>query len=303
MAVYTKAILFYNKKSGHSTDQKLQIIKAHFQSRHIDLEIVEVPKPQHEINEIVSQGISKGFDLVVAVGGDGTVSLVSDALVGTSIPLGILPLGTGNLFAKEVKIPMNLQKALETITRDSPNITKLDTFHLDGRHYILNLSVGVSPKLMSLTLQEEKQRFGVFAYIIHFLQQLLGLELHWFEIEYDHHHLSTYASEILITNSRTIGIESLKWSNIVSLNDGKLDLFIFRARNMFDIIGLLISIFRKKEIGPVIKFIQFEEYCRIESRTVMNTQADGDIVGQTPIKIHIDPNSLNVITGTLNIYQ
>ncbi len=298
MAGYTSAILVYNTKSSHSKAQKLQIIKAHFLAQHIDLEVVEVPKPQNEINEIISQGISKGVELVVAAGGDGTVSLVSDALVGTHLPLGIIPLGTGNLLAKDLKIPMNLQKALETITGDNPRIIKLDTFRLDDHHFVLNLSVGVSPKVMALTPQEEKQQLGVIAYIIPLFQQLIGLELHRFEIEYDHHSISALASEILITNIRTIGIESLKWSDVVSLDDGKLDLFIIRARNMFDIIGFLVSIFRKKETGPVIKFIQFEEYCRIESRTIMRTQADGDIIGQTPVEIHINPLSLNIITGS-----
>ncbi|MEA3326067.1 MAG: YegS/Rv2252/BmrU family lipid kinase [Chloroflexota bacterium] len=298
MAGYTSAILIYNTKSGHSTTQKQQNIKAHFQACHMDLEIVEVPKPQFEIDEIISRGVSNGVDLIVAAGGDGTISLVSNALVGTSIPLGILPLGTGNLLAKELKIPMNLQKALNTITADNPHIIKLDTFHLNGHHFVLNLSVGVSPKIMASTPSAEKQRLGVIAYIIHFIQQILGLELHRFDIEYDHHRISTLASEILITNSRTIGIESLKWSNIVSLNDGKLDLFIFRARNVFDILELLISFFRSKEISPVIKYFQFKNYCRIETRTVMCTQADGDIIGQTPVEVYVNPLSLNIITGS-----
>ena len=301
MSGYTRAILIYNTKSGHSHPYKQQVIKAHFIAHHIDLEIHEVPRPQKEIDEIISKGILNGIDLIIAAGGDGTISLVCNALVGTSLPLGILPLGTGNLLAKELKIPINLQKALETITLDNPQIMKLDTFHLDGNHYVLNLSVGVSPKVMALTPPEEKQRLGVIAYVIHIFQQLLGLELHRFEIEYDHNRISTLASEILITNSRTLGFEILKWSNVISLDDGKLDLFIIRAKNLFDILGFLFSILRKKETGPVIRFLQFEEYCRINSRSVMRTQADGDIVGQTPVEVHINPHSLNIIKGSSEI--
>jgi len=301
MAGYTRAILIYNTKSGRANAKNQQVIKAHFLSQQIALAILEVPKSQIEIDKFISRGISNGVDLIVTAGGDGTISLVCNALVGTNLPLAILPLGTGNLLAKELKIPMNLQKALETITTDNPQIIKLDTFHLDGHHFVLNLSVGISTKVMALTPQEEKQRLGVIAYIIHFFQQLLGLELHRFEIEYDHHQISALASEILITNCRTIGIESLKWSNVVSLNDGKLDLFIIRVSNIFDVLGFFLSVFMKKETGPVIKFIQFEEYCRIESRTVLNTQADGDIIGQTPAEIYIYPRSLNIVTGPSQI--
>jgi len=150
---------------------------------------------------------------------------------------------------------------------------------------------------MAMTPPEEKQKLGVKAYLIRMIQQLLGLELHRFDIEYDRKRISINASEILLTNSRTIGFESLKWSEIVSLDDGKLDLFIFRARNIFDVLGLILSIFRKKETRTPVKFVQFSDYCRIETRSEMNTQADGDLLGKTPVEVSINPLSLKIITG------
>lgn len=305
MAAYSKAVLFYNEKSGQSNRQdQRQKIRAHFNEYNIGLDIVVVPKPQEEINEIVAQAISKDVDLFVAAGGDGTVSMVGNALIESSIPLGIIPLGTGNLLAQELKIPINLEKAMVLITAGEHDVINMDTFQLNGRNFILNASVGLTPKVMEGTESKEKQQFGVVAYLISFIQQILGLKLHQFDVDYDHKKEVYTASEILITNSRATGVEPLKWSDDVFVNDGYLDMLIIRAANIFDLLGLIISIFvRRQKYNPVIKYIQFKDYCRIGSKTPVRTQADGDPVGQTPVKIHVKPGSLTVITSKNGNYQ
>jgi len=294
-----RAILFYNSEAGQSNILEHRgIIQSHFKKHQIQLVTYLIPDLRLDIEEIIRKGISQGVELFIGAGGDGTVSLVGNALVGTEFPLGIIPLGTGNLLAKELGIPTSLQDALETITAKNPPTKKIDTFLINSHHYVLNVSVGISPNVMAMTPPEEKQKLGVKAYLIRMIQQLLGLELHRFDIEYDRKRISINASEILLTNSRTIGFESLKWSEIVSLDDGKLDLFIFRARNIFDVLGLILSIFRKKETRTLVKFVQFSDYCRIETRSEMNTQADGDLLGKTPVEVSINPLSLNIITGS-----
>ena len=298
MTNFNKAILFYNTMAGQSNAHvHYKIIRSHFRKHHIQLVIYIIPDPLLDIKEIIRTGIAKGVDLFIAAGGDGTVSLIGNALVGTGLPLGILPLGTGNLLAKELGIPTSLQEALEIITTKDHHTENIDTFQINGHHYVLNVSVGVSPDVMATTPPEDKKKLGAMAYLFHLIQQLLGLKLHRFDVEFDHKRISVVASEIFVTNSRTIGFESLKWSEAVSLNDGKLDLFIIRARNIFDILGLIFSIVRKKETRTLIKFVQFSDYCRINTRMEMNTQADGDLLGKTPVEVTINPLSLKIVTG------
>jgi len=305
MAAYSKAVLFYNEKSGQSNRQdQREVIRAHFSKHNIKLEIVVVPKPSEEMNEIVSQAIVNGVDLFIAAGGDGTISMAGNALIESNIPLGIIPLGTGNLLAQELKIPINLKKSLELITAGGYDVIDMDTFTLDGRNFILNASVGLTPRVMERTQAKEKQQWGVIAYLISFIQQILGLKLHQFDVDYDHHKEHYKASEILITNSRATGVEPLKWSDDVFVNDGYLDMLIIRAANIFDLLGLIISIFvRRQKYNPVIKYIQFKDYCNIESKTPIRTQADGDPVGQTPVNIRVKPGSLKVITSKNGNYH
>ena len=303
MASLQNAIMFFNKNSGQSgTGKKDQIIMQYFNERNIGLEIAYLPTSKEEIEEIISEGIKNNIDLFIAAGGDGTASLISNYLFGTEQKLAILPLGTGNLLAKELRIPPKLKDALELITSSNVQVTKIDTMHMDGTTYILNVSVGVTPKIMEETDSKDKQRLGIFAYLYHFFQQILGLKLHRFYLDIDGQSSTYLASEVLITNGRSIGIENLQWSENMSLNDGELDIFIIRAANIYDILSLLISVFRKNErLNPVIKILKCRNYCRITTQNPARIQADGDPVSTTPLEITVHPQSLSVIAG--NNYQ
>jgi len=299
MAEYQKALLFYNPKSGHSNPgQHCELIKTHFSKHDITLETIFVPKPHQELQTIIEEAIAEGVRLFIAAGGDGTVSMISSHLVGKDIPVGIIPLGTGNLLAKVLGIPLKLEQALELITADQHTLTKIDTFKLNGRHFLMNVSIGVSPNIMESVDSQQKQRLGFSAYLINFIRQILGLKMHRVYIDCDHNSYSYQASEILITNIGTAGVDPLTWSEDILLNDGTMDLLIFRAANLWDILGLLVSVFAKKgKFNPKVKFVKVKNYCKIESPSPLPTQADGDVVGETPFEIFVVPSSLSIIVG------
>jgi YegS/Rv2252/BmrU family lipid kinase len=293
-----KVILFYNHKSGlNRSGNQLSLIRQHLYENHFEFSIIDLPKPYEEIRDIVSQSINNGFDLFVAAGGDGTVSLVSDPLVGTGKPLGIIPLGTGNLIAKTLNIPLKLDKALELITSPNHDILQIDTLKVvNDRNYLSNVSVGVTPELMANTCQDDKQRMGFLAYFVSLVKQLLGLKLHRYYIEYDQHQASFLATEILITNGRSTGLQGLEWSEDVSVNDGELDIIVLRAVNIMDFLRLVFSIFTKKQkSNPRIRQLTFRDYCRIETRQTVRVQADGDVVRETPVEVYLVPKSMSII--------
>ena len=297
MSIFKNAVIFYNTESGHSKKgRQLEIIKSHFDKRDIPVEIIQIPRESEDIKTTLDNVPFDNADLVIAAGGDGTASLLSKKVINTGKSFGLIPLGTGNLLAQELKIPMNLEKALNLITADQPRTFLMDTIKLEDRCCLLNVSAGLSPKVMKSTQSKEKQRFGLFAYIVNFFQQLLGIKNHRFFIEYDNHNLSFVASEVLITNGESAGVETLKLSDNIKLNDGQLDIFIIRAKTFIDVINLVVSLFSKKNRkDDVMKHVKFTDYCRIETQIPLPTQADGDTIGETPIEIKILPKSLKVI--------
>ncbi len=297
MSRYTKATLFYNEKAGQSDlGHQMDLIQTHFSQHKISLTVIYLPITHAAMKKLISQAISDDVDLFIAAGGDGTVSLVGDQLVGTGKPMGILPIGTGNFLAKELGIPLNLRSALDLITTNDADLFQLDTIEFLDRHYIRNISMGVVSKVINDTPSEEKKRLGFFAYVIHFLQQILGLKLDRYYLEYDHQKKTVVASEILITNARLMGIEPLEWSEEILINDGVMEIFVIRAVNLLDIIRFLFSAATKRSLKtPIIKSMKFNQYCRIETQTPVMVQADGDLIGKSPIEVHIKHQSLTII--------
>jgi YegS/Rv2252/BmrU family lipid kinase len=301
MSNFHNAIIFYNEKSGQSDAVfHNSAIKSHFQKSGIDFEIVNVPLPPAEIRNIIKQGQQHGLDLVVAAGGDGTVSMVGSSLINSTLLMGILPIGTGNLLAKELKIPMRFEKALETITSDKSELFTIDTFGLSDQFFLMNLSVGLSSTIMDETASDEKQRLGFFAYFMHFIKLLFRIKMDRFTIEYDGHLITKSASEVIIANSRLLAAELFEWPDYVTLNDGKLDLFIIRAANLRDVIHFVASVFTKYRIKyPIVDYYPFEDYCQIETKEPKKAQADGDTIGETPIRVKVMPQSLKIIVPSV----
>jgi len=265
MKNFSKAALYYNENAGQSDAlHQIDLIQSHFNKHNIPLRVITLPKSYSDLQTITKQAISDNVDLFLAAGGDGTISLVGSQLVGTGKAMGILPIGTGNMIAKELNIPRDLQNALSLITDQNSELIQLDTMRLADRNYILNLSVGVSPRVMNDTPDEEKKRLGFFAYFIHLFEQLLGLKLERFYLDYDNRQESIIASEILITNGRLMSIERFEWAENISINDGILDIFSIRAANMLDFMSFVFSsITRRNYKNPIIKNLHFNQYCRI----------------------------------------
>ena len=297
MARYQKAILFYNEKSGQSARTwQLDLIQSHFNQHEVLLNTIILPRAPDLIAADIDQAIKDGIEVFIAAGGDGTVSLVGNLLVNTGLPIGILPLGTGNLLAKELKIPLRLEKALDVITSDESDLLSLDAIKLGSRSFLMNVSVGVSSKVMEETHADEKRRLGFTAYLLHFFRQCLGLQLQRFTIDVDGQ-IETYsASEVHITNSSYMGTETLQWPGDIVPDDGRFELFIIRAINLGDIVRLLITVSTRQDLKKnIIKSVKVEKYCQVETKEPMKVQADGDMVATTPFRVEVQPKALRII--------
>jgi len=102
-----------------------------------------------------------------------------------------------------------------------------------------------------------------------------------------------------IYHSLDLGIHIELGEDIYQINDdGKLNILIFRAKNLMDIFRMIISLFSQKEKNKSgIRQVTFSNYCRIESRKTAPVQADGDVINKTPIEVKINSKSLLIIVN------
>ena len=119
---------------------------------------VTVAKSGGEIRAAAEQAVRDGCECLVAGGGDGTINTVASTVVGTKIPLGVLPLGTLNHFAKDLGIPQGLDEAAQVVLTGT--VCRVDVGEVNGRIFLNNSSLGVYPAIVRLRGRYQSRGLG-----------------------------------------------------------------------------------------------------------------------------------------------
>ena len=258
-----------------------------------EIQICEVTEGTN-IGERVEEGVAHGFDTFIAAGGDGTIAAVAGALVGTDRLLGILPVGTGNVLARELGIPMRIGRALQVIT-DGHEVRKIDGMQVGDRHFFLNVGTGINARIMRDTDRGDKRRFGRVAYVWTGLKALFDFQPHRFSLIVDGERSSHRASEVFVANSGVLGDPSLRWEPSVQLDDGHLNVCIIRARTILDYLRVgwrMLTGGHKREPGVECRLV--DEDVTIQAERALPLQADGEFIGETPITVHVVPEAASI---------
>ncbi len=258
------------------------------------LELYETA-PGDDVGQLVLDQIKGGVDLVIAAGGDGTVSVVADALAGSKVPLGIIPMGTANVLARELNIPLDLDAASRLLVSEH-DLATIDAMRVNGRHYLTQLGVGLDALMIRDTSTEQKRRFGKAAYIWTALTRLAGMQPQRFVLEIDGKTIQTRASQVIVANVGMLGQPPFRYGPDIRLDDGKLDVCVSKARHFFDYIGLFWHVVTSKhKADPNIRYYRVEKSVSIAPKHPLPVQADGEILGETPVRVDVVPGAIQVI--------
>lgn len=155
-AIPGSMIVILNRRAGHHQNRTEAQIRTSFQSCGIAVRVL-VTRDAGEISRLADEAARSDAEVIVAAGGDGTIDGVASALVGTGKILGVLPLGTFNLFAKRLNIPLDLDAAVQTTV--SGRLAEINVGEVNGRIFLSRSSVGLYP--LALRQRERMyQRFG-----------------------------------------------------------------------------------------------------------------------------------------------
>lgn len=176
-----------------------------------------------------------GFDAVVAAGGDGTIHEVIAALAGTDVSLGILPWGTGNVFAKEMRLPRRVKALCKVIRRG--RAARVDLGLADGRPFLLMASVGFDADALGRVGVAQKRRWGMGAYALAAVGALVRYRHPEFTVTFDDG-TTDRGSFILVSNTRLYGafFVFLPRSDPA---DGLLDVLVYRDRGRWKFLGMV----------------------------------------------------------------
>jgi diacylglycerol kinase (ATP) len=276
-----KARIIYNPTSGREAVKK---------SLPDILEKFEVAGYETSTHATTSEGdaikaaraaVERGYDLVVAAGGDGTINEVINGLAEQDHrpKLGIIPAGTTNDFARALHIPRDIQKAVDVIL--SGNTMLLDIGKVN-EHYFINIAGG--GKLTELTYDvpsKLKTVLGQLAYYIRGIEMLPSLKPSNVKIEYDGEIMEEDIMLFLVSNSNSVGgFEKL--APDAKMNDGYFDLLILRKTNLAEFIQIATLAIRGEHLKSKNIIYKQAKHIKVHTDEKMQLNIDGEYGGLLP---------------------
>ncbi len=292
-----KACLIFNPVAGQgNAEQDLAAIKSLLDSA-IDLDVV-VTTAECEPGQLAKDAIARGAALIIASGGDGTLSAVAAALMGTNIPLGVISRGTANAFANALNLPTTIPEACESIVAGDTQV--VDMALCNGLPMMLLAGIGFEAETVDLADRDAKNRLGMLAYILAGLKQVGNLNQFEVEIELEDKIIAVSATAITIANAAPATSILAQGSAGVVFDDGMLDLTIVAPATPLIAIAtafdLLSSTLRgmasqREDVG----FLRSNRF-KITTTPPQKVVLDGEIMGMTPIDVECIPGGLTIFT-------
>jgi len=267
-------------------------IEKHLADR--DYQIYETTGEEN-VREVVRNALQDGYRTIWAAGGDGTVSAVANALVKGDIPLGIVPLGSGNILAKELGIPLDLAAACELLT-GAHRTRMLDVLCVSEDYFVLSVSTGISALMITETAREQKRKLGQLAYLLNGIRIILAKSLWPFVVLVDGELLLVRASEVIAANIGLIGYKPIRLGTQILPDDGQVDLCRVRVdsvQRLFSVINGVLS--GQQDRLKEMTCNSASEFIEIHSRRKIPVQGDGENIGFTPVRIEVVSKSLPVL--------
>lgn len=244
-----------------------------------------------EAKALARQAVEDGFGKIVAAGGDGTVNEVVNGLAGSDVVLGVLPIGTVNVFALELGLPShNLELCWSVIQGENARLVDLPSAN---RKYFVQLGgVGLDAQVVKETSLAFKRSFGPLSYLIS-AAQIAAREPPKLAIESESAPVKE-GSFVLIGNGRFYG-GPFPFFKHALIDDGLFDVVVFKRLGYLEIIKYLQDVVFSSDIRvPEIEYFQTHRL-RISSEQDVPVELDGELAGNCPVDFQIKEKALRVL--------
>ena len=254
-------------------------------------DLLEAPlPPAGEISDLL-RARADAVDLVIIGGGDGTLNAAASGLFDTQLPLGVLPLGTANDFARTLTIPTDPMAAARVILAHPPRF--IDLGDVNGHPFLNVASIGFSADLARALTREAKRYFGVFGYGIVAARLLMQSRLFTAYIEHDGTAEAVRTLQVSVGNGRHYGGGMTVEANATA-DDGQLDFYSLEVDHWWRLLALLPSLRNgtQGQWDDVRAFRTRKVVVRTSRPRPVNT--DGELVTYTPAHFSIRPAAIRV---------
>lgn len=243
--------------------------------------------------QIAKEAVDK-FDLVVAVGGDGTVNEVASAIVGSNTTLGIVPFGSGNGLSRFLDIPMDAQKAIQTL--GTGKTVSIDSAKLNGQSFFNMAGMGFDAHISEVFSHTKKR--GFITYIKSSIKEVISYKPQNYHLEIDGKVYDREAFMLSFANSSQYG-NNAHISPQASVQDGLLDVCIIKRFPLWRFFEMGIRMMTKTTDRTKYVEIIKGQHILVKRNAPGPLHLDGEPqIGGTDAEIVLIPHSLKVIVGS-----
>lgn len=293
------AHLIFNPVAGQgNAEQEIDLIRQ-LLDPHLDLKVCETTLDTDSA-QLAREAIAMGVDMVLASGGDGTISAVAGELISTGIPLGVIPRGTANAFSVALGIPqlLPIRNACQVILAGKTRT--VDAARCNGMPMILLAGIGYEAETIERASRELKDRWGAMAYLMAGWEMLNEGVLFDATIDAEGEKYSIQANAITIANAAPPTSVLAQGAGEVVMDDGLLDVTIATAETKIQAVTTMLKMLGSalvKTGGIQQQNVVHGRARRIKVMTEppQKVVVDGEIIGTTPIEVECIPNGLTVL--------
>ena len=293
------AHLIFNPVSGQGNpDNELTLIQGMLDA-HFNLQVHQTT-PDITAEELTQKAIAAHADIIIASGGDGTVSAVASQVINTNIPLGVIPRGTANAFCQALGIATNTVTPIRTACRiiSAGHTQVVDAARCNDTPMILLAGIGFEAEMVEKADRDLKDQWGVLAYLMAGWQQLDEQELFDAVMEIDGEMYRFQVGAITVANAAPPTSVLAQGTGEVAYDDGLLDVTLAKADTKFQAVTSMVNALGAAlvHLAPNQENIHHmrTHTLKIATDPPQKVVVDGEIIGMTPIKVECIPQGLTV---------
>lgn len=287
-----KKILFIiNPISGGKNKDRFETIANRYLDKRLFCSEFVFTQEANHAEELAREGLINKFDIITAVGGDGTVNEVAKALLGTQTPLGIIPDGSGNGLARALHIPLEKKAALILLSKFA--VKEIDAGYINGIPFFNMAGIGFDALISSRFAKKDfRGPLGYLQTVFHEISHYKPLD---YEINIDGKVYERKAFMISIANSPQYGNEAYI-SPKASVEDGLLDICIVKPFHLFVLPKMVYHLFSKTADKTKYVEIIHGKTIKIKRSIAEEVHVDGEpVMLDKNLEINVFPKSLKVI--------
>lgn len=285
------AVVIANPHAGRGAKFDPTILQPVAHALGWDLELI-VPPHAGATVAAAQAAVDAGATRILAAGGDGTINCIARVLAGTPVQLGVIPLGTANVMALELGIPIDPVLALRIALHGE--VRAVDIGRANERLFVLNAGLGFDAQVVTELVPRWKQLFGTMAYVATGLQVLTSFPRVTFHLVLPECDVRVPAWLLVVGNAGYYAYQ-ISLAPEARMDDGLLDLCLFAETSVLDrITEISATLLGQQTHHPLVSYIRVRTV-RILADPPVPLQLDGDPAGTTPVDISIWPRALHVV--------